>query len=156
MQTIKGFFENSDNLDYMVLRPLSHMHPNWELSWEDGGYHEEEDSFAALFNKLMEELSAIEAPEKYHDHEDRLVEYMVQKDTTGTIKKDGNKWVGGDYYHLLEQGGFRDIDQTDLKLAVAGRIKAAIDHGQEHFDEMEDGHQKMLGMCLSIIMYHQF
>jgi len=28
---IKGFFDNSGLLDYLVLRPLSHIRENWEL-----------------------------------------------------------------------------------------------------------------------------
>lgn len=154
MINIKDFFKNSCLLDHMILRPLWHIKPNWELTWNGHEYEPEEDSYASLLNKLIDELSQLTPPLKYHDHEDRLVEFMRDK-SSWDIKKVNGRWVGESYGFILEQGGFSDIDQKDLKLAVVGRIKAAIDRGQRHFDDMEDGHQKMLGDVLTIIMYHQ-
>lgn len=154
MINAKDFFKNSWLLDHMVLRRLWHIKPNWELTWDGHEYEPEEDSYASLLNKLIDELSHLIPPQKYHDHEDRLAEYMRDK-SSWDIKKVDGCWVGAPYGFILEQGGFGDIGQKDLKLAVAGRIKAAIDRGQKHFDDMEDGHQKMLGDVLTIIMYHQ-
>ncbi len=153
---MKDFFSNSDIVDYMVLRPLSHIYLNWEMRWdfENQCYFEEKESFAKEFNILVQDLDQAIAPLKYHDNEDRLAEYVAQKFNWG-IRKVGNRWEGADYESILEQGGFNDIDQLDLVLASAGRIKAAKDRDQMHFDEMERSHQKILAAVLSIILYHR-
>lgn len=69
--------------------------------------------------------------------------------------KVGNRWVCVDYASLLEQGRFGDTDEANLMLAVAGRIHAARIAGQEHFDDMEESHQRMLAAVLSVILYHR-
>ena len=56
---------------------------------------------------------------------------------------------------MLEQGGFNDIDEKNLVLSACGRVKAAIDRGQLHFDDMEKFHRKMLADVLAIILYHR-
>ena len=50
--TIKEFFANSDQLDYLVLRPLSHINMSWELTWDfdNQEYEREEGAFASLLN----------------------------------------------------------------------------------------------------------
>jgi len=55
---IYNFFDNSEYLDHEVLRPLSHIKINWELTWnlENKKYDEEEDSFAKLLNNLIDEI----------------------------------------------------------------------------------------------------
>lgn len=52
---MNGFFDDSDSLDYLVLRPLAHIRPAWELTWdpEAGPYEEEPHSFAKLLNALI-------------------------------------------------------------------------------------------------------
>ena len=152
----KEFFSNSDLLDYLVLRPLSHIKGNWELTWDGDRqeYEPEEDSYAVLLNQLIEELCCVNPPSRYHDNEDRLAEY-VRANLNWDIKKVGRRWVGEDYAAILEQGDFDDIDEENLILAVAGRIKAAIDRDQLHFDDMEQSHQKMLADVLAIIFYHR-
>lgn len=52
MVEVSDFFKNSSLLDHMVLRPLSHIKPNWELTWSGNEYEPEEDSFASLLNTL--------------------------------------------------------------------------------------------------------
>lgn len=70
--------------------------------------------------------------------------------------KKGSRWIGADYASILEQGGFKDSDQLDLIQAAAGRVHAAFDFGQTHFDEMDDGHQTMLAALMTIIIYHRY
>jgi hypothetical protein len=153
---MKSFFARSIVFDHQVVRPLSHILPNWELTWDDsaGEYEEEEDSYAKLLNELLVELEPTVPPSKYHDNEDRLAEH-VRKHLNWKIRKEGDRWVGEDYYLILEQGGFHDVDQRELVLAVAGRIRAAKDRGQLHFDDMEKSHREMLAAVITIILYHR-
>jgi hypothetical protein len=71
------------------------------------------------------------------------------------IRKDGDRWVGEDYGLILQQGGFRDINEQNLVLAAAGRIHAALDRNQLHYDYMEDSHRRMLGAVIATILYHR-
>lgn len=153
---IKDFFASSDFLDYMVLRPLSHINMSWELTWssEDNEYKREEGTFATLLNDLISELSNTVPPAKYHDNEDCLAEYVKQS-LNWNIYKQGGRWVGVDYDVILEQGGFKDINEQNLVHAATGRIKAALDRGQNHFDDMEDFHKRMLAAVITIIIYHR-
>lgn len=150
------FFDNSEFLDYMALRPLSHIRPNWELTWDFDNckYKDEENSFANKLNLLIDELKVIESPKKYHDNEDFLAEY-VKENLKWPITKIGNKWVGEEYVLLLEQGGFGDFNEANLIKAASGRIHAAIKFGQNHFDKMEESHRKILASVISIILYHR-
>ncbi len=153
---IKDFFANSELLDYIVLRPLSHINMSWELTWstKDNEYEREEGTFATLLNNLITELSIIIPPAKYHDNEDCLAEYVIQS-LGWNIEKQGGRWVGVDYESILEQGGFKDINEQNLVKAASGRIQAALIRGQTHFDNMEDSHKKMLGIVMTIIIYHR-
>ena len=157
----KSFFANSDGLDHMALRPLSHILPNWELTWDkaNGQYLEEENSFAKLLNELIVELSQVVSPSSYHDNEDVLAEY-VKNEMGWPIEKAKGRWgLKGypkqDYSSILEQGGFGDIDQANLLKAAAGRVKAAIKYRQIHFDEMELGHRQILAAVIAVILYHR-
>ncbi len=151
-----NFFYNSNDLDVMVLRPLSHINGNWELTWDNTTKlcEIEEGSFAEQLNNLMEEIEQTLPPTKYHDNEDILVEY-VRTHLNWEVSKVNNRWVGNDYESMLEQGGFSDVDEKNLILAAAGRLRTAINHGQLHFDDMEEGHKKMFAAVLSIILYHR-
>ena len=161
---IRQFFESSDFMEHEVLRPLSHIRANWELQIDPktGRYLEEEDSFAALFNYLIDELATTQPPLRYHDNEDRLGEH-VQVHLNWKIKKAGNSWVNqdgtrlhpSDYLALLEQGGFDNKGVRNLVLAASGRIQAAIQRGQMHFDDMERSHQVILAGVLAAILYHR-
>ena len=124
----------------------------WDTDTET--YYEEQGSYAAVLNSLISELQTVLPPERYHDNEDRLAEYVI-KNLKWPIRKEGDRWVGPDYKSIIEQGGFDDLDQLDLVSAAAGRIRAAIDRGQKHFDDMEESHRRMLGAVLSIILYHR-
>lgn len=126
------------------------------MTWDDAleRYIVEGDSFASKVNELIEQLGAVEPPLKYHDNEDRLAEY-VKSNLKWQIQKTGNRWVGEDYSSILEQGAFNDIDREELLRAAAGRIRAAIDRGQLHFDQMEWFHRKMLADVIAIILYHR-
>jgi hypothetical protein len=153
---METFFNDSADLGHRVLRPLSHIKSNWELTWDSEmkEYIIEEDSFAEKLNDLISEIDIAIPPAKYHDKEDALAEYV--RDTLNwPINKVGNRWICADYNSLIEQGGFSDTDQTNLILAASGRIHTSISHGQHHFDEMEEGHKKMLAAVLSTILYHR-
>ena len=154
---VKSFFAHSNaTLDVIVLRPLSHITANWELFWDakTEQYVPEHDSFAALLNQMIQELATANPPARYHDNEDALAQYVIQNLNWG-IRKQNGRWIGADYESILEQGGFGDADQVELLTAAAGRIHAALARGQQHFDEMEESHQRMLGAVLSIILFHR-
>ncbi len=164
MNNIKRFFEPSEFMEHEVLRPLSHIRGNWDpyIDPESGRYIEEEDSFAALFNALIDELAVTQPPLLYHDNEDRLGEY-VQRHLNWKIKKSGCMWVNqdgsrlhqSDYLALLEQGAFDYQGIHNLVLAASGRVHAAIQRGQMHFDDMERSHQIILAGVLGAILYHR-
>lgn len=153
---VRDFFAWSDWLDYLVLRPLSHIACNWEARWDHDQnlYCPEASSFAADINAVIELIATCPRPPKYHEHEDSLA-IRVVNELKWPIQKKGGRWIGGDYATILEQGAFNDIAQENLIASAAGRVHAAIDHGQKHFDEMEDGHLYMLAALLSIILYHR-
>jgi hypothetical protein len=156
MMDTKGFFGQSDLLDHLALRQLSHINGNWELTWDDDEerYEPEEDSYAEKVNQLIVELGRVDPPKKYHENEDCLAEYVIAN-LNWKIKKINGRWLGEDYAAILEQGGFNDFDEKNLILAAAGRIKAAMDRNQHHFDEMEQSHQNMLADAIAIILYHR-
>jgi len=151
-----SFFTRSSVLDMEVLRPLSHILPYWETTWDpaEQKYSEEEGSYATQLNALIDELDTATPPAKYHDNEDRLAEHVI-KHLKWPIRKEGTRWVGEDYHVVLQQGGFNDSDERDLVLAAAGRIRAAIDRGQTHYDDMEESHRRMLAAVLTTILYHR-
>ena len=156
MPSQTDFFNNSDGLDRLVLRPLSHISLNWELTWDRNNqqYLEEENSFAKSLNKLIEELRVITPPLSYYNNEDILANYVVAN-LKWPIQKIGGRWIGADYQSILEQGGHHDLDENNLILAASGRIKAAIKFGQKHFDDMEPSHKEMLAAVMAIIIYHR-
>jgi hypothetical protein len=152
----KEFFSNSDLLDYMVLRPLSHINMSWELTWNrfENEYVRGPGTFASLLNDLITEIAFTIPPSKYHNNEDCLAEY-VKESLKWNIKKENGKWLGSSYGAILEQGGFKDLNEQNLVQAATGRIKAAIARGQKHFDDMEESHKKMLADVMTIIIYHR-
>lgn len=153
---IRNFFAWSDWLDHMALRPLSHIAPNWEVRWDHGEsrYRPENGSFAEDLNQVIEQIAACPRPAKYHESEDLLAQRVI-RELKWPIQKKGSRWVGGDYPTILEQGAFNDLSQQQLVTAACGRVHAALDHGQTHFDRMEDGHLYMLAALISIIIYHR-
>jgi hypothetical protein len=153
---MKSFFRRSLCFDEYVLRPLSHIRGNWDLLWdfENDCRKVEENSFAGLVNALVDELENTCPPLAYHDTEDRLAE-IVLRELKWPIRKVGRRWVGAEYASILEQGGFGDIDQKELVLAAAGRIRAARERNQMHFDEMEESHLRMLAAVITVILYHR-
>lgn len=58
---MKDFFRQSDLLDALALRQLSHINGNWELTWdeESGQYEPEEESFAEKVNELIVGLESV-------------------------------------------------------------------------------------------------
>lgn len=128
----------------------------WELTWdfEEEKYLEEEGSYAALLNELLKELENVTPPACYHDSEDRLAEYVLEH-LKWPIYKVGTRWVGADYESVIEQGTFHDLNEQDLILAAAGRIRSALMRGQKHFDNMEPSHRRMLAAVLSVILFRR-
>jgi len=164
MNPIRRFFEASDFIEHEVLRPLSHIRGNWELivDQETGRYLDEEDSFAWLFNHLIDEFEQAKPPARYHDSEDQLGEevqrrlnWNISKGNGVWVNKDGNRLHPSDYLAMLEQGAFKADGVGELVLAAAGRIHAAIARGQSHFDDMERSHQVILAGVLAAILYHR-
>lgn len=153
---IKDFFTNSDDLDRLVLRPLSHINMNWEIRWcnKNKEYIREEDTFASILNDLIDEFAKTVPPNKYHKNEDCLAEY-VKEFLNWKITKINDKWIGEDYDAILEHGGFHDLNEANLVKAATGRINAAIKRNQYHFDEMEKSHQRMLAAVITIIIFHR-
>ncbi len=158
MHPVRSFFAQSDDFDHFVLRPLTHIRgaENWELSWDAEGqaYVAEDNRLAQLLNELIEELEQSSPPARYHDNEDRLAEFVI-KSLKWPIRKIDGRWVGADYAVILEHGGYDDSDQRDLVLAAAGRIRAAFEANQHHFDDMEESHRRMLAAVISVILYHR-
>jgi hypothetical protein len=153
----KSFFANSQELDYLVLRPLSHMDLNWELSWDQHNevYKTEGGQFAEVLNKLIVEIAKTNPPIKYHDNEDCLAEY-VKSTLNLKIYKERGRWLGTDYETILTQGGFEDLNEENLIHVLAGRIKAAIDRKQNHFDNVEKSHKNIIGFVMSIVIYLRY
>jgi len=153
---MKDFFYRSEHLDRLALRPLSHITTNWELSWDPDNncYKEEDRSFAKDLNQIIKELEETAPPINYHEHEDVLIQEFTKK-LNYTIQKKGNRW-DGDYVFMLEQGAWSDYNESTLLKAAAGRVNAAKSHAQIHFDDMEDGHQKILAYIIAIILHHRW
>lgn len=154
---LRAFFARSDYLDRMALRPLSHIAGAWDVRWDDeaGRYEPEEDSFAEDLNFVIDAIASTPRPVKYHDDEDVLAENVL-RDLSWPIQKKGGRWIGMDYASILEQGSFRDYGQQRLMVAASGRVHAALDFGQVHFDEMEEGHMNMLAHLIAIILFHRY
>lgn len=131
------FFSKSEFLEYLVTRPLSHIRPNWELSWDENinGYLFEEDSYAEDLNNLIHEIESIPIPASYHDNEDCLAEYVKERHGW-TIYKVKNRWIYEDYRYIIDQGSFSPDGIPNLLQAIAGRIDTAKKYVQKHFDEM--------------------
>jgi hypothetical protein len=153
---IRDFFAWSDVLDYLVLRPLSHITLAWEMQWDHAAlrYTPEPGTFAADLNAVVELIATCAPPARYHDHEDRLAERVI-REHGWPIQKRGARWIGADYAFILEQGAFRDLQQHDLLSAASGRVHSAFAYGQQHIDDMEDGHRTMLTALMTIIIYHR-
>jgi hypothetical protein len=119
---VRAFFASSSWLDHLVLRPLSHIAPNWEAEWdhEEKRYRSEIGSFADDLNRVVELMATCPRPFKYHEHEDLLVEKVVRK-LKWPVQKKGRRWRVADYPAILEQGAFEDIDQRNLISAAAGK-----------------------------------
>lgn len=154
-EKVRLFFSRSDSLDYLALRPLSHIAANWEATWDGNSYRPEVDSFAADLNVVIEAIAQSPRPKEYHDHEDNIIRKL--QNIGWPIQKKGKLWITKDYQHLLEQGAFDDKDQFNLISSAAGRTHAALDRAnQQHFDEMDDRHQWMISGIISIIIYHRY
>ncbi|MGF1680201.1 hypothetical protein [Photobacterium minamisatsumaniensis] len=150
---MRNFFEHCDYFERLVTKPLFYIKPEYELDWLDGKLVEREDSFACYLNQLFDELDNVVSPNNYHKYEDIIAEYCALEEPT--IRKKGILWIGQDYGWILENGSYDDIDEQNLVLAIAGRVKAAKRFNQCNFDEMEHGHRTMLTELLQCFIYHR-
>lgn len=152
-----SFFSDSSYLETDTVRHLRHMDSTYELIWDSGKrqYQEDDNIFAQLLNSLIKEIGATKPAKRYHRREDIVASYVVTR-LRWAISKKEKYWVGAEYDSILEQGGFDDIDERNLVLAAAGRVMTARDHGQNHYDHMEESHRRMLGTILRVILYHRF
>lgn len=159
------FFENSDILDHAVLRPISHVAPNWELTWDlsSGRYEEEEDSLAAHLNKLIEEISHSLPPQDDHALENQ---YAINYEgvASGRFHLDGKLWrdrqtgklVNKDFVgHMIEQATCGHYDVPDLVHSAAGRVSTALQFGVDHFDKLDRGHMEMLSVIITDILFRR-
>ena len=153
---IRQFFSNSDVLDYLVLRPLSHITSSWEAKWEPSRsrYEPEPGTFTADLNAVIELIATCDQQAHYHEHENSLVERVISDGWP--IQKKRSRWIVADYPSILERGAFRDLHQQDIISAASGRVSAALLHNQMHIDGMENGHRTMLTALMSIIIYHRY
>jgi hypothetical protein len=105
---VRAFFACSTWLDHMVLRPLSHIAPSWETSWndDDNRYEPEAFSFADDLNRVIDLVATCPRPLKYHDHENLLVEAVIRK-RKWPLQKKGSRWIVADYASILEREDLR-------------------------------------------------
>jgi hypothetical protein len=157
-----AFLGKSTYLDRLALKPISHICPYWELTWDDekAQYIPEDGSFAEELNEVLTELNRIIPPDNYHKFEDELIEH-VSKQSGNTLFNHEGEWLAyikgeikkAEYDHALERGSFHDPYEFNLLKAVAGRIKEALERGQTHFDDMEHYHQLTLAAIITVILY---
>ncbi|WP_060477693.1 MULTISPECIES: hypothetical protein [Pseudomonas] len=150
---VKNFFHLCHSLDELVLRPLSHLDQSWELLRSPTGYVVEKGHLSEKLIELIDILATTTPPLKYHDNEDRLAEYLISKGSK--IRKEGRFWIGADYEFVLQQASLaHTINHTELVHAASGRVIAALNYGQRNFDDMEEGHKKMLASILTILIFN--
>lgn len=163
---VLAFFYKSDQLDYATLRPLSHVMSNWELIGSECGdplFEEEEDSYAAHLNVLIDEIAATTPPSDYHRFEEQIAaeytdaingRYFLRgklwhdKQTGRPIDKD-------DVGNMMEQASSGLGDVPGLVLAAAGRIATAMSYGVANFDDLDRGHMEMLAVDLMTILFRR-
>ncbi len=113
-EKISAFFKQSELFDYMVTRPLSHIVPNWELTWnlKENRVEPEEDSLAEEVNRLLDEISEVQPPKEYHANEDVLAEY-VKSHLNWNIYKKGKRWESSDYEAIIN-GDFTNLEKYKI------------------------------------------
>lgn len=166
-ESAKGFFADSAYLDYAALRPLSHVAPNWELTWDSsmGEYEAEEGSLAAHLNVLIEQVARSVPPTDYHSHENRLAQlYARVGGGRFHLSKSGKLWIDSQTNkptskemvgHMIEQASSGSDDVPDLVLACAGRVATAMRFGVRHFDDLDDGHLAMLAVLIAVVLFRR-
>ena len=161
-QAVISFFSHSELLAHEVLRPISHVRENWELfPGKTEPYEVEQDSFSSELNTLIKEISVTTPPKNYHKFENNVASYMTAIRDGEYELKNGIWWDHNSGKKLnietlefvLEQGSSGWVAAPELVSAAAGRVKAALHYGQQHYDAMEPGHRKMLAILLTIILF---
>ncbi|MDG1286323.1 MAG: hypothetical protein P8P30_02025 [Rickettsiales bacterium] len=157
------FFARSDWLDYAVLRPLSHVAGNWELTPDGKFYKAEEDSLADHLNILIDEIAKTHPPISYHYHENSIAsQHRDTKDGSVILSKSKNIWLDpitkkpisiAQVGHYIEQSAARGVDDSELVAAASGRVARSISCDVNHFDDLDQGHLSMLAEIMSIILF---
>ena len=165
-ENVLAFFDQSVQLDYAALRPLSHVMSNWELMRSKDGdplFEEEEDSFAAHLNVLIDQIAATAPPSDYHMFENQIAcgyegairgrysltgKLWYDSQTGQPIEKDA---VG----NMMEQASCGSDDIPGLVYAAAGRVATAMSYGTENFDDFDRGHMEMLAIDLMTVLFRR-
>lgn len=164
-EAVLYFFRRSSFLDHAVLRPLSHVSPDWELQsdGDDDHYLEEDGSLAAHLNVLIENIANSSPVLDYHSHENELAS-GYQEVSSGEIYLEGNLWLDRKtgrpiekdmVGHMIEQSTAGWDDLPELVLAAAGRVAAALRFGISHFDDLDSGHMQMLAVIMTDIIFRR-
>jgi len=148
--------------DEEVTKPLEHIAHNYELTWDHEAqrFEEEELSFAPILNSLIDELAKTSSYADYHQFVDD--ELLASSFANEVIYLEGKLWRETktqeplnpeDIGHYLEQhtmGGYLPVNLTK---SVSSRIRAAQKAGVENWDDLDDGHRKMLAELIVVILY---
>jgi hypothetical protein len=139
---------------------------NWELVGSESGdplFEEEEDSYAAHLNVLIDEIAAASPPYDYHEHENQIAaEYRgaingryFLKGRLWHDKQTGQPIQKDDVGHMMEQASSGSDNVPGLVLAAAGRVATAMSHGVANFDDLDRGHMEMLAIDLMTILFRR-
>ena len=148
--------------DLEVTKPLSHIAPYYELTWdmEAQKFEEEELSFAPVLNSLIDKLAKTSSHTDYHQFVDD--ELLASRFANEVIYLEGKRWKNNrtkeplkpeDIGHYLEQHALGGCSLVNLKKSVSSRIRAAQKAGIKNWDELDDGHRKMLAELIVVILY---
>jgi len=166
-ESAAAFFANSDWLDRAVLRPISHVAGNWELTWNTHAdrYEPESDSLADHLNVLIHDMAASKPPADYHHYENKLaISYDDVKSGRFKLNRSRKLWidtatnlpVSKDMVgHMIEQATCGHYDVPDLVLSAAGRVATSLRFGVSHFDDLDDGHLEMLSVIMTDILFRR-
>lgn len=148
--------------DLEVTKPLEHIAHNYELTWDHDAqkFEEEELSFAPVLNLLIDELAKTPSYDHYHKFVDD--ELMASRFANEVIYLEDKRWRESktreplkpeDIGHYLEQHTIGGYIPRNLTKSVSSRIRAAQKAGVNNWDDLDDGHRKMLAELIVVILY---
>ncbi|MEO1100252.1 MAG: hypothetical protein AAFW65_00245, partial [Pseudomonadota bacterium] len=121
---------------------------------------EEELSFAPVLNTLIDELAKTPSYADYHQFVDD--ELLASRFAKAVIHLEGKRWKETktneplrpqDIGHYLEQHALGGCSLINLKKSISSRIRAAQKIGDKNWDELDDGHRKMLAELIVVVLY---